>query len=247
MVAVPLLASLTDRIDARRLLLAGSLASAGATIAFGFLAQGLWSAMLLWALAGAGFAGAYMPGLRALTDRLDPGDASRSVTLYTASYSLGVGLSFLVSQVVADAIGWRWAFAITGLGPMIMVAAAAAILVSMMLWPWRTRTCPKAFMRMALCHSASSFGLSWRTTSASSLMAGGATGSPAARIRKEASSANMGGGLRFVELTGEEALHLAQQGRRVFALGGETELRTEAGGEHHEAHDALAVHGFIVL
>lgn len=127
MVAVPLLASLTDRIDARRLLLAGSLACSAATVAFGLFAQGLWSAMLLWALAGAGFAGAYMPGLRALTDRLDPGDASRSVTLYTASYSLGVGLSFLVSQVVADALGWRWAFAITGLGPIIMVAAAAAM------------------------------------------------------------------------------------------------------------------------
>jgi MFS family permease len=127
MVAVPVLSSLTDRIDARRLLLAGSLASSVATIAFGLLAQGLWSAMLLWALAGVGFAGAYMPGLRALTDRLDPGDASRSVTMYTSSYSLGVGLSFLVSQVVADAIGWRWAFVITGLGPLVMVGAAVAM------------------------------------------------------------------------------------------------------------------------
>ena len=127
MVAVPVLSSLTDRIDARRLLLAGSLASSAATIAFGLLAQGLGSAMLLWALAGAGFAGAYMPGLRALTDRLDPGDASRSVTMYTSSYSLGVGLSFLASQLVADAIGWRWAFVLTGLGPLVMVAAAAAL------------------------------------------------------------------------------------------------------------------------
>ena len=124
MLAVPVLSSLTDRIDARRLLLAGSLFNAAATIAFGWLAQGLLSAMLLWGLAGIGFAGAYMPGLRALTDRLDPGDASRSVTLYTSSYSLGVGLSFLASQLVADHLGWRWSFVLTGLGPLAMAAAA---------------------------------------------------------------------------------------------------------------------------
>jgi predicted MFS family arabinose efflux permease len=68
-----------------------------------------------------------MPGLRALTDRLEPGDASRSVTLYTSSFSLGVGLSFLMSQLIADSLGWRWAFVLTGLGPLIMVMTAAAM------------------------------------------------------------------------------------------------------------------------
>jgi len=124
MLAVPVLGSLTDRVDARRLLLLGSLANAAATIAFGLLAQGLLSGMLLWGLAGVGFAGAYMPGLRALTDRLDPGDSSRSVTLYTSSYSLGVGLSFLASQLIAQSLGWRWAFMLTGLGPLAMAAVA---------------------------------------------------------------------------------------------------------------------------
>lgn len=127
MIAVPVLSSLTDRRDAKGILLTGSLFSALATMAFGFLAHDLWSAMLLWGLAGIGFAGAYMPGLRALTDRLEPGDVSRSVTLYTSSYSLGVGLSFLVSQWVADHLGWHWAFYLTGLGPLLMVAVAATM------------------------------------------------------------------------------------------------------------------------
>lgn len=127
MLAVPVLASLTDRIDARRLLIAGSIANAGATIGFGLFADGLPSGMLWWTLAGVGFAGAYMPGLRALTDRLEPGDASRSVTFYTSSYSLGVGLSFLAAQLIADAIGWRWAFVLTGLGPLAMAAIAARL------------------------------------------------------------------------------------------------------------------------
>lgn len=124
MLAVPVLGALTDRIDARHLLFWGSLVSGGATVALAWLAEGPLAAMAFWALAGIGFAGAYMPGLRALTDRLDPGDASRSVTLYTSSYSVGVGLSFLVSQLAAERLGWRWAFVITGLGPLIMAIVA---------------------------------------------------------------------------------------------------------------------------
>lgn len=124
MLAVPILSSLTDRRDARVILLLGSLFSAVATFCFGALAQGLWSALVLWALAGIGFAGAYMPGLRALTDRLEATDVSRSVTLYTSSYSVGVGLSFLVSQWVAEHMDWHWAFYLTSLGPLVMVAVA---------------------------------------------------------------------------------------------------------------------------
>lgn len=124
MVAVPVLSTLTDRMDARRILLVGSLMSGLATIAFGLLADGLVSAMVIWCIAGIGFAGAYMPGLKALTDRLDPGDSSRSITLYTSSFSLGVGLSFLASQLIADAWGWRLAFVLTGLGPTAMAIIA---------------------------------------------------------------------------------------------------------------------------
>jgi len=124
MVAVPFLAALTDRIDARWVLLAGSAISGLATIAFGLLADGLLSASIIWAIAGAGFGGAYMPGLKAMVDRLPPGDTSRSVTLYTSCFSVGVGLSFLISQLAANSYGWRAAFLITGLAPLAMVAVA---------------------------------------------------------------------------------------------------------------------------
>jgi len=113
MLAVPVLTTLTDRIDARRILMAGSALSGLATAMFGLIADDLWSATLIWGLAGIGFAGAYMPGLKALADRLPAGDASRSITLYTGSFSIGVGLSFLVSQLVADGSGWRAAFYVT--------------------------------------------------------------------------------------------------------------------------------------
>jgi MFS family permease len=122
--AVPFLSSLTDRYDARRILLLGSLCSGLSTLAFALFATSWLTGVFIWGLAGASFAGAYMPGLRALTDRLETADASRSITLYTASYSMGVGFSFLVSQLVADAYGWRWSFGITGLGPLIMAFVA---------------------------------------------------------------------------------------------------------------------------
>ena len=121
MLAVPVLATLTDRIDARLILIAGSAVSGIATLLFGLFAQGLWSGALLWSIAGLGFAGAYMPGLKALTDRLAPGDSSRAVTLYTSSFSFGVGLSFLVSQLVAESWGWRAAFVVTSAGPLAMI------------------------------------------------------------------------------------------------------------------------------
>jgi predicted MFS family arabinose efflux permease len=127
MLAVPVLATLTDRIDARIVLLAGSALSGLGTAAFGLLADGLWSAAAIWALAGVGFAGAYMPGLKALTDRLPPRDSSRSITLYTGSFSIGVALSFLVAQIVAARYGWRIAFFVTALGPLVMIAAAIAM------------------------------------------------------------------------------------------------------------------------
>ena len=124
MLAVPFLATLTDRVDARIILSIGSGLSGLATLSFGLFASDLLSAILIWGLAGIGFAGAYMPGLKALTDRLGPGDISRSVTLYTATFSVGVGFSFLIAQLAADTLGWRAAFYLTALGPLAMIAAA---------------------------------------------------------------------------------------------------------------------------
>lgn len=124
---VPVATSLTDRIDARSILIPGCIVNAGATFAFAAFAHDFTSAIVLWAMAGAGFGCAYMPGLRVLTDRLPPGDASRSITYYTSSFSIGVGLSFLCTQLIADRLGWQWAFAVVGCGPLVMLAVALSL------------------------------------------------------------------------------------------------------------------------
>jgi MFS family permease len=120
MAAVPVLTSLTDRIDARRIYLGSSLVAAAALAGFAFLVEGVKSAALLQLAAGAGIAGTYMPGLRALTDNVEGTRAqSRAVAFYTAVFGLGTSLSILLSGSIADALGWRWAFALTSAGPVV--------------------------------------------------------------------------------------------------------------------------------
>src|SRR5438477_8878777 len=76
MAAVPLLTSLTDRVDARRIYLVSSVAAAAALAGMALLATGLASAAILQLAAGAGIAGTYMPGLRALTGNV-PGPGAQ--------------------------------------------------------------------------------------------------------------------------------------------------------------------------
>ena len=70
MIAVPILSSLTDRFDARRVYMLSCALAGISAVGFAVFADGVVTAALLQALAGAGLAGTYMPGLKALTDRV---------------------------------------------------------------------------------------------------------------------------------------------------------------------------------
>jgi Na+/melibiose symporter-like transporter len=54
--------ALTDRIDARRVYLAGALLAAISTLGFTLTADGFWTALAWRTLGGVGLAGTYMPG-----------------------------------------------------------------------------------------------------------------------------------------------------------------------------------------
>src|SRR5437763_12287302 len=68
--AVPLLLALTDRLPVRRIYLLGTGLTMLSHLGFALLADGFWSALALRAIAGIGWAGAYMPGLKAIADPL---------------------------------------------------------------------------------------------------------------------------------------------------------------------------------
>jgi len=124
MAVVPFLMSLTDRIDARRVFLLGAGVTTIAHLGFALLASGFWSAFFWRALSGIGLAGTYMPGLKILTDRHTGPDKSRSVSFYTASYAVGVSLSYLFTGLLSDAAGWRVAIGVLALGPLIALLIA---------------------------------------------------------------------------------------------------------------------------
>ncbi|MDH3228161.1 MAG: MFS transporter [Alphaproteobacteria bacterium] len=128
MVAVPFLVGGTDRIDARTIVLVGGILSA-LSLAGLAMATGFWSAMAFRILGGVGFAGCYMPGLKALIDRYESRHPSRAVSFYTASYAIGAGASFWLSGAVAAEFGWRWAFGVTLAGPLAAFAIAAWVLL----------------------------------------------------------------------------------------------------------------------
>ena len=138
LLAVPILVTLTDRIDARRVYLFGVACTITAHLLFGLLAEGFWSALLLRGLAGIGWAGTYMTGLKLLADQVDAKLMSRATAGHAASIGISGAASFACADLLANALGWQSAF---------VVAAATAImawLLVALLVPPRTTPLPRA-------------------------------------------------------------------------------------------------------
>jgi len=122
--AVPLLVSLTDHLEARRVYLACAALSGLALAGFALFAHTFEVALLWWWLAGLGLAGTYMPGLKALTDLLPVAAQSRGTAFYTATFGVGAGLSYLWVELTQPFVTWPVLFGIAAL-----CAAVAVVLV----------------------------------------------------------------------------------------------------------------------
>jgi MFS family permease len=118
--AVPVLVTLTDRVDPRAVYLGGVALTVASHLGFAALVEGPWSAAAVRALAGIGWAGTYMTGLKLLADRVEPALMSRAVAGHAASIGVAGAVSFVFAGTIARWLGWRGAF----------VAAALAALVA---------------------------------------------------------------------------------------------------------------------
>ncbi|MBF0306476.1 MAG: MFS transporter [Alphaproteobacteria bacterium] len=118
-VTVPVLVGITDRVDAKRVFMLGALVAGLSAGGFALFAEGFWTAMLFRGLGGVGLAGSYMPGLKALVDRIPSHRQARAIPLYTASFSLGTALSFLAVGKLAEGFGWRAAFMVAAGGGLL--------------------------------------------------------------------------------------------------------------------------------
>ncbi len=108
--AVPVLAGLTDRIDGRSVFLCFSAVGAAAALGFALFSEGFGTALVYRTLGGFGLAGTFIPGLKALVDRIEGKTQARAVSFYTAAFSLGLSLSFYINGKLGAIYGWRWAF-----------------------------------------------------------------------------------------------------------------------------------------
>ncbi len=116
-VVAPFAVAVTDRIDARRVIVLGCIVSAAAGLGFAVQAEGFWSALAWRMLSGVGIAATYMPGLKALTDRTDGPRQGRAQAVYTAVYSVGTALSMGMAGLLAGLADWRLAFVASGMLP----------------------------------------------------------------------------------------------------------------------------------
>src|ERR1700751_3438904 len=126
-VAVPFLASATDRMDGRRLYIGSALLGAVASLAFAIFAHGFVLALILRLLGGVGLAGVHMPGLNLLMDRVDRSFQGRAAGIYTSTYAAGSAGSFLIAGLVDAAFGWRATFIAAGIGPLLSICALALL------------------------------------------------------------------------------------------------------------------------
>jgi predicted MFS family arabinose efflux permease len=123
--AVPILVTLTDRIDAKVVYLSGVATTVVGHLLFAFLADGFWSALSARALTGIGWAGTYMTGLKLLVDKVDAKLMSRATAGHAASIGISGALSFACADLIAGVAGWQSAFFAAGVS-----AALAWLLIA---------------------------------------------------------------------------------------------------------------------
>ena len=125
MISVMILVSLTDWLDAKMIYLFGALVTMLSCLGFAMFVDGFWSAIFFRILGGIGLAGTYMPGLKALSDRLSGIARARATSFYTSSFGIGSALSFLIGGSIREWLPWQSAF---------WISALCALVAFVMIW-----------------------------------------------------------------------------------------------------------------
>jgi MFS family permease len=128
MVAVPFLTGITDRLDARQVFVASCFLAVAGMVGFAAFARGAFTAAAFQALTGAGLAGTYMPGLKALTDRVQSPRQSRYIAFYTATFGIGTSLSLILAGQLGKTLPWSTTVTVLAVGPLL---AAVIFLVAL--------------------------------------------------------------------------------------------------------------------
>ncbi|MGZ8994337.1 MAG: MFS transporter [Burkholderiaceae bacterium] len=106
---------LTDRIGARRTFLLMSGGACISAVLFALFANGFWSALALYFLAGAASGGSYTPVLALIAQRYGAAKRGSAMGWYLAAGSFGYGVSLIACAALAPWAGWRAALALSAI------------------------------------------------------------------------------------------------------------------------------------
>ncbi len=123
--SVPFIVPLTDRIDPRRIYICAVGLTTCSHLGMALIADGFWDGFLFRALAGIGWGGTYMVGLKALADLVEGPAQSRAVAFHAASIGAGGSLSFVLAGWAADTVGWQGAFQLSAAGAFLAMLVMA--------------------------------------------------------------------------------------------------------------------------
>jgi MFS family permease len=113
------LSFLTDWVSTKKVFIASCIAYAASSLLFAFLAQSYASAFILRGVMGMGLGGTYTPGLKLIAEAFSSSLRGRAMGFFIGASSLGSAGSLAASGWIAAGFGWRTAFFITALGPIL--------------------------------------------------------------------------------------------------------------------------------
>jgi MFS family permease len=128
--SVMLILPATDRVDTRRVYLMAVCLTTASHLGMAMFAEGFWSGMLFRTLAGIGWAGTYMVGLKVLADLIEGPAQSRAVAFHAASIGAGGALSFVLAGAAVTWFDWHGAFLISAAGSFAAFLAMLAFVPS---------------------------------------------------------------------------------------------------------------------
>lgn len=114
--------ALADRVGARRVFLAGTVASAVMSIAFAMYARDYWSGLGLYTLLALALGGTYTTGILLVAENVPVARRGRAMGAYLAGHSLGLALALTLTGMAISRGGYVLAFWLLALGPVVGAA-----------------------------------------------------------------------------------------------------------------------------
>jgi len=120
-IGLPFLSGAAGRLDGRLAYALSAAIAGAASFAVAVGASDFWSAAGWRFVAGFGFSGIHIVGLKLMIDRLEGDSRPRAGALYSAAYALGSGASFLIAGLLSSLLGWRATFIAAGAGSLLAI------------------------------------------------------------------------------------------------------------------------------